>query len=113
MVSVSKQLSGCLHESIRLGLQVAAAASFDFGSVVRQVLGEFGEESINLVTHLGCGAKAGIGGDAFTNPVPDGFVGVEIGAVARQWHQAVQIVDASTTELLSRLSLRSFDALYR
>ena len=70
MVGVSEQLSRCLHECISLGLQVAPAAPFDFGSVVRQVLGQVSEESIDLVTHLGRGAKAGIGGDVFAVSSP-------------------------------------------
>ena len=69
MVGLSEQLTGRLRECVSLGLQIALAAPLDFGSVVEQVLGGSGEESIDLLTNLGSRAKAGIGGDAFAKPV--------------------------------------------
>ena len=69
MLALGEQLTGCLHEHVGLGLQVPTTALLDFTSA----LGQSGEEGVDLLTHLGGGAKAGVRRHA-ANPVPDGFV---------------------------------------
>ena len=83
MVGLTEQLTGCFHECVGLGLQVTKAALFDFGCV----LGESSKEGIDLLAHFGCRAKADVGSYVFADPFLDGFVRVEIRAVARQCDQ--------------------------
>ena len=49
---------------------------------------EGGEEIIDLLAHMNCLAKADVGSDVLPDPVPDGFVGIEVRAVAWQSDQA-------------------------
>src|SRR5205809_1043304 len=78
-------IGGCVtgDESISEGLQVSAATVFDFFSA----LGQGSEEIIDLFAHMNCLAKADVGGHVLADPVPDGFIGIEIRAVARQSDQ--------------------------
>jgi hypothetical protein len=69
MLALGEQLTGCLHERVGLGLQVPTTALLDFA----RALGQSGEEGVDLLTHLGRGAKTGIRRYIFANPVPDGF----------------------------------------
>src|SRR5829696_1836925 len=83
MVSMLDKVTGFGYESISQGLQVTAATLFDFGGA----LGQGGEEVIDLLAHVGSLSKTGIGSHVLTDPVPDGFVGIEVGAVAGQGDQ--------------------------
>ena len=53
MLALREQLTGCLDERVGLGLQVPTTALLDFASV----LGQSGEEGIDLLPHLGGRAK--------------------------------------------------------
>jgi len=75
MLSLDKQLTGCRHERIGLSLQVPPTALLDFGCA----FGQTSKESIHFLAHLGRGTEAGVRRHVFTNPVPDGFVGLKSG----------------------------------
>ncbi len=64
-----QSLGQCLHLGPAAGLHLAGAAL------------EPVEEVGDLRLHVGCGARAGVGGDPFLAPGPDRLVGVEVGAV--------------------------------
>ena len=84
MVRLGAHLTGCVHKCIGLGLQFSAAPLLDFSRPV----GQAGKEGIHLLANLGSGAEAEIGRHVFADPVPDGFVRVEVWAVAWQGNQA-------------------------
>ncbi len=80
MLGLSKELISRLNQRVGLSLQLPATALLDFG----RALNELSEEGVYLLTDFGRRAKAGVRHRLFANPVPDGLVGVEIWAVARQ-----------------------------
>ncbi len=71
-------------KGIGQSLQSTSTALLDLGGAT----GQPGEEAIQVLTYLGGGAKAGIGRLFFANPVPDGFIRIEVRAVCRQRNQA-------------------------
>ena len=80
MVRSSRHLAGFSDKRIGLGLQVPAAAPFDLAGPLDQP----SEEGIHLLAHLGRCAEAGVCRHFFADPVPDGFIRVEVRAVAGQ-----------------------------
>ncbi len=71
-------------EGVGLGLQDGAAALLHLVGAGR----EASEKGIDVHPHLGGGAEAGIGADFLADPAPDVLVGIEVGAVGGQPHQA-------------------------
>jgi len=66
MLCFGEQLTGCLHERIGLGLQVAATALFDFGCA----LGQPGKEGVHLLARFSGRAKAGVRRHFSSHPFP-------------------------------------------
>jgi len=84
MVCFNRRLTGNKQQLIGLALQLSAAALHQFSRPRSQP----NKEGIHFLAHFGSGAKAGVSRDFFPNPIPDGLIRVEIGAVTRQSDQA-------------------------
>ena len=69
---------GC--ERVGLYLEGTSAASLDLVGA----LGDVAEELADVLLDLGLGPEAGVRGDLFADPAPDGLVRVEVRAVGRQ-----------------------------
>ena len=88
MLGLGRQLIDGRHDGIGLSLQFGSAALLNFSGAVDQP----GEEGVQFLAHLGCGAKKGISCPFIAHPVPDRLVGVEVRNVGRPGHQTqVQI----------------------
>ena len=83
MVCVNGQLIGRGDQSISPGLQFPAATLLD----LIYPMGQTGKEKVNLVANVGGCSKASVCGHFFTNPLPDGFVRIEIWTIGGQCDQ--------------------------